>query len=262
MRIVYDLETQPRSLGDVLMFQQTSLLLTDEVDFCFAHDPKRTRYPGWLIEAGWVNQNVCSVEVKTHDELKSMTGPEWPRRNSAYLYYECMEMLKKAGEFPALKPRREKQEWAREFLSRNGRVTIQVRNNKANPGRNSDVRVWMKFLKSHPDEKFVVVGLPEEIDPRLRLPNVTVVTDCEEVCAVVEASDYHMGVSSGPAQMKLYSKKPFCIFRDASKPGRIPWLSKDDLIRYPWGVEGQSIYRSPETLERVEAEFSSFMEFA
>lgn len=294
IRIIYDLASQPFSVGDVLVYQETALVLreqlgADEIDFVVTYDPERPvvddphlawitkenfhEHLKWLMPVASVNQHLGQVFLKTHDELDSMPDAmSWPGLDIGYLFYECIRIIAmhflKHGAIPAVKPLPATQEWAQDFLSEYGEVTIQMRRNPHFPARNSDYPAWVEFMSRYPDERFVVVCAPHEVDDALRLPNVTIAADhvgcdTERICALVEASDIHMGVSSGPAQMRLYGRKPFCVFRDTINPARVRalrWVGPQ--LCYPWTTEQQTILPRAENADRIGLEFDKMREAA
>lgn len=265
LRVVYDLRTQPFSVGDVLVYQQTALCLTkNPIDFVISAglvgDPNLAHITAkdleWLLPAARVNQRLRSVHYGTDE------GGDWPPRDSPYMFYKCIEIIRKHNEefgIEPVKPLPEMEAWAKEYLG--GRTTIQLRRNPWNPERNSCYGEWIEFLGRRP-ERFVIVCAPHEVDESLRLPNVEIFasTDTEKICALVEAAPIHLGVSSGPAQMRIYSQKPFCIFKDRMKPQRIPALKQDgDRFRFPWTNDRQSILTCSETADRIETYFEEVL---
>lgn len=269
MKVVYDLRSQPFSVGDVLLYQQVSLILTDEaIDFIVSIDPERPvvadkhlayinknnfrEHLEWLMPAARVNPLLRSSSLS----LKKEWG--WPNKNH-YMYYECLEIIGKCfkhREIPELKPTID----VSDFLEKHGRTTIQMRRNPHWVNRNSDYEVWLEFLSKR-KEKFIIVCAPHEVDDRLRLENVTIASDyfgqdTEKICALIGAADFHMGVNSGPMCMRLFSKKPFCVFKDYSNVSRIPSLHKSgDGIKFDWSTENQTMLPFAETVARIEAEY-------
>lgn len=257
MRVIYDLAVQPVSLGDLLLFQQTSLVLADEIEFVLTYDPQRQAVPKWMIPLTRVNQRLSQAHVLSHHELRAMKpAVEWPKK-TGYMYYECMDILAKAENVPALKACAETTAWARRFLDLNGRVTIQLRKNKDHPRRDTDNRKWLEFLLSHPEERFVIVCAPHEVDEKLSLPNTTyAAVDTDKVAALVAESDIHMGPCSGPVVMRFFAGKPYCVFRDTNKPQKMPCIRVvGDTHHYSFMTEKQVSITTDETVERIESEF-------
>lgn len=282
MRIVYDLSTQPFSVGDVLMYQQASLLFRDceRIDFIVTYDPQnpvvpdrnlshiRSDFKGnlpWLMAAARVNRYLRTAALKTHDELKGMPPyKSWPLGVTTYHYYAIMDQMvlhyQQFGYVPALKPRDHIEQWARGYLEKHGRVTVHMRRNPQFIGRNSDYEVWRQFMCNNPDERFVVVCAPHEADDSLRLPNVRMAcddvgSDVELICGLIEASAIHMGVSSGPAVMRIFSRKPYAIFRDANNPEAVQAIrARGEELRFAWARDSQFLTAANETVGALDFE--------
>lgn len=269
MNLVYDLSVQPFALGDLLTHQQASLVLRGDEKVnvhvihknSFINDDKPKLGINWLMPAAHVNQHLGEVTLSESIEVKDY----WPT-DHCYTAYKCWETLvayyEKHGEFEALKPLPDVEKWAKDFVR--GATTIQFRRNDRNPARNSDYKVWIDFIKRY-DHHFLIVCSESEVDPAFRLPNVTVVCDygfdAQKICAIVEASPIHLGVSSGPAQMRMYGKKPFCIFKDTLSPKRVRgFLPRGDGHAFPWMTDLQSMIPQAETVERISQEFERMYE--
>lgn len=282
MRIVFDLSTQPFAVGEIILYQEVSLILkepNDSIEFVLTYDPKNPVIPDhhldyikrdfrrhleWLSPATRVNRYLSEAFLKTHEQLNDMDKKDsWPRRDVGYMFYENMRLIdlkfQKSGEIPHIKPSESTESWAKWFTK--DATTIQMRLNPHWKERNSDYQVWIEFLKNHKDEKFVIVCAPHEVDESLRLPNVVIAsdevgTDTEKICALIEASEIHMGVNSGPACMKIFGKKPFCLFKDFTKVEDTPGLYKvGDGQRFKFNTEKQNFLPFGETHKRIEQEF-------
>jgi hypothetical protein len=101
----------------------------------------------------------------------------------------------------------------------------------------------------------------DELDPALeQLDNVLLVkrfgTNVEQDLAVIDVSAMHLGASSGPGTMALFSDKPYCLFGvDA-----IPWLYRgmrrqDGALRLFFANPWQRLIADREAPEALVREF-------
>lgn len=193
-----------------------------------------------------------------------------------YLFYHCIDSLfpdyfRKHGNLPRLSSRPAVAEWAISFLAKHAEeglvpISIQLRNNPTTPARNSNYPAWVNFFskcaKDYP-AKFFVICAPSEIEPGLRiLPNVVIAKDfhtsLEQDLAIIEASDMHMGASSGPGTIALFNRKPYCMFGFDGSEDLVASLGQEGhRIRYSFSAEYQYWIRETETYEILLAEFEN-----
>ncbi len=257
MVLVYDLHCQPVSIGDLLTHQAASLCFGEKVDVDLIETtgkPPEHAVFKWLFPVARVNPmlgqaRICR-EVRKHD---------WPVIGG-YTTYECWKLLnkhfEKHGFITHLKPLPETEAWAKDFLKKNGNVTVNYRRSNSGVGRNSDDREWASFFKHRPDQKFVVTCSPQEL-PNWSFSNVTFFTgDTEKMCALIGTSDVHLGVASGPVQMRWYQDKPFSVFREPIQVARVSGMYLDGASKkMPWMNDKQRMYEFPEKAERLLSEF-------
>jgi hypothetical protein len=146
-----------------------------------------------------------------------------------YLYYRVFnEVLfnyfQRNKALPCLESRAPARAWAKAFMEQHVgsdiAVTVQLRRNPANPNRDSDYDSWIGFFQSCRGRypvKFVIICAQHEVDPRLReCSNVVVAkdycTNVEQDLALVDAATMHLGASSGPSTIAIFSGKPYCMF--------------------------------------------------
>lgn len=265
MQLIYDLTVQPFSVGDLLTNQMATLCMREDepVDVDILHGVKYSPdFPGfkWLMPVARVNPHLGKVSLclRVKHQAKS-----WPHNRSIYTTYDCWRLMTEYfdahGFIPDLKPLPEMCEWAESFLAEHGRVTVNLRRNMKNTPRNSDQREWRHFFKDNSGTRFVVVGCSHEIDDELRkLKNLTFTDDLdtERVCALIWASDIHLGVASGPAQMRWYQSKPFCIWKETVKPDRVSRMTVvGESKKMPWFTDYQTMLPFAETSQRINKEF-------
>lgn len=274
LMLVYDFSSQPFSVGDILSFHEMSLCLCkergyNEIDFVFTYDPKNpvqkvsafshinsSNFGGYLLSLTPVanaNPLVKSVRVMRHDELHGLKKDGYdvwpPKIGGEYMFYPIMEHVlnhyKKYGDVPKMSCSDELKEWAQEFGG--DYISIQIRRNPHNSKRDSRYMAWHDFMKSLPDERFVILCERSEMDDRLRLPNVIFSKDHKtsvlEDLALVQCSRVHMGATSGPCVMAMFSDKPYALYNSQGgqdkaagffyegTKGRFPYSRADQWTR-------------------------------
>jgi hypothetical protein len=153
--------------------------------------------------------------------------PQYASRE--YLYYRVFnevlfDYFQGGKALPCLESRAPARAWAKAFMEQHVgsdvAVTVQLRRNPANPNRDSDYGSWIGFFQSCRGRypvKFVIICAQHEVDPRLReCSNVVVAkdycTNVEQDLALIDAAAMHMGASSGPGTIAIFSGKPYCVF--------------------------------------------------
>jgi len=143
-------------------------------------------------------------------------------------------------------------------------VTIQVRRNQANPGRDANYDAWISFMASCAGRypvKFFIVCSRSEVDARFRdLSNAVVVKDygtiLEQDLAVLESGVMHMGMASGPATIVNFSTKPYCLFKWDINLDTVKGIVQDGhRYRFNFATPLQNWVFMDETPEMLMAEF-------
>ena len=303
--IVYDLSSQPFSIGDILVFQEASLVLRAQhnlgkVDMAIVYDPNRPVAPdpafreidaesflfhlSSILPAAQVNPHLGSVLLfDSHRQLEGYIADNadvyfvWPSLSQYalghYLFYYCFNELfrnhfERYGSLPPLQSRPAALRWAEQFIVEHVGaalpVTVQLRSNKINPARNSKIDAWIAFFQrcaEQYDAKFIVICGAAEVDARLRgLPGVIVAkehcTTLEQDLALLEAGAIHMGASSGPGAMLVFSNKPYCMFNWDLNLDSIQGLIKEDhRYRFRFSTPMQNWLFGVETAELLVVEF-------
>lgn len=167
--------------------------------------------------------------VTSHLDMYRMWPPLPRYVNREYLYYHIFNDVlfahfRKFGVLPSLASRLPVRAWAGQFIDEyvapEVAVTVQLRRNPANPARNSDYGAWRTFFRECRNRypaKFVVIGARHEMDAELGdMSNVEFSKDhcttIEQDLALIEESSMHMGASSGPGVMAIFSGKPYRFF--------------------------------------------------
>ncbi len=193
-----------------------------------------------VLQAAQVNPYLGSLFLfDSHRRLEEFASGNlhiydiWPPllqyASREYLYYRVFnevlfDYFQKEKTLPQLKSRVPARAWAQDFMERyvgsDVAVTVQLRRNPANPARDTDNDSWVSFFQfcqGRYPARFLIICAQHEIDPRLRqCSNVVVAkdhcTNVEQDLALVDAAAMHMGASSGPGTIALFSGRPYCLF--------------------------------------------------
>ena len=190
LRLVYNFSFQPFSVGDVLMFQVLGLLLVLEqglegIDFYFIYDPKCPAVPDAafsyvtkenflelvqpLLTLVKLSPQVYHMELLTHKQYGELDLAEvvYPETHDQYMYYDIVERLTAffhaRGSVPHLVCPSYLTLWSSSFTPREY-VSVNLRRNLINPGRNSNFQAWAEMFRCFPNTTFVVVGEAHERD--------------------------------------------------------------------------------------------------
>lgn len=303
--VIYDLSAQPFSIGDILIFQEASLVMRerhglDRIDFALVYDRAAPVVPdpafsgidadsflfhlSSILPAAQVNPHLGSLLLfDGHLQLERYIADNrehymvWPELGQyvsrEYLFYFCFNTLftdhyVEHGSLPVMRSRKAVSEWATNFLREKVGgavpVTIQLRKNRANPGRDADYDAWITFMRNCEGRypaKFIIVCGRSEIDPRFRtLPNAVVAKDhgtgLEQDLAILEAGAMHMGMASGPATIVNFSPKPYCLFKWDINLDTIKGIVRDDYrYRLNFATPMQNWIFLNETPELLMTEF-------
>lgn len=259
--IVYDLRTQPLSIGDFLNYMEVGEIIGDR-DLAFSYDPANPviRSPAFAhINAGNFMQHFAPYLSFTDKVFTKRAYGEWPpaRHRNEYVHYYIHNEVLKNG----IKPLTMKSlPWAQEFLkAHDAKYVIQVRNNSRTTNRNSNWMAWVQFLRRR-KENFVLIGSPAEARDELRLPNVIVAKDhkttMEQDMALVEAADVFMGASSGPATVAIFNHKPYRVFNTNVSHGWVDGYVMEGVRgRFRFAVGNQVMIKGAESADLIEKEF-------
>jgi hypothetical protein len=193
-----------------------------------------------VLQAAQVNPHLGSLFLfDSHHRLEEFvtgnfhTYDVWPPlpqyASREYLYYRVFNdvlfnFFQKEKILPRLEPRKSARAWAKAFIQRyigsDVAVTVQLRRNPANPARDSDYGSWISFFqfcRGRYPVKFLIICAQHEVDPRLgQCSNVVLAKDhctsVEQDLALVDVAAMHMGASSGPGTIAIFSSKPYCLF--------------------------------------------------
>lgn len=303
--IIYDLSAQPFSIGDILLFQEASLVLREEngcadVDFAFVYDPTHPAPPdpvlssitedncifhlASILPVAQVNPYLGSLFLfNSHAHIERFVADNteryqvWPSAGAyisrEYLYYRIFNELladyyRKNNAIPSLQSRPNMLSWALRFLHEHVfpaiPVTVQLRRNSINPDRNSNYDIWLEFFAScnklYP-AKFIVLCGESEMDERFKnCPNVLVAKDfrthIEQDLALINSAAIHMGASSGPGTMALFSSKPYLLINSSLKSlVNTGFIQKGNFTRAFFASSVQQITVTAETSDMLNDEF-------
>ncbi len=265
LQLVYDLNCQPNSIGDVLTHLQAANCMVEEkgcgeVDVVILHDARLTALTH-LGEAAKMSDQVASVNVchQRHRQEVVRSG-SWPP-NTHYSTYECWNLIAdffaRKGYLPAIRPPKALLEAAKAWLG--DAITLQIRNNTKHIERNSTNAEWLGFVKANPSVPIVIVCYPQERDGRFaKFANVRFACDHHGIAmqlAMVYAAPLHLGLASGPAQMRWYQDRPFAVFAEPIKTNRVRGMEeRAGRKRMPW-MRGWPLIVAHEKTETIQREF-------
>lgn len=208
MIVCYDLDTQPWSIGDVVVFHQAARCLWPRYSFRFRYTGSTPdNFPnvsrdhqlwGWVWGAARAFENDGVTEGRER--------AEWPQDTSRYLYYSLWDIISSHIEtLPRLVP--VEKDWAIAFHRDHGtRGVVHVRDHPYNPNqRNSNIQAWRGLVRSI--EPVVSIGdaeLPGAVSARSE--------SVERQLALVATSHWYMGASSGPGIVAHLSGVPNRLF--------------------------------------------------
>ncbi len=237
-----------------------------------------------VLQAAQVNPYLGSVFLyDSHRRLEEFVASNlhtyeiWPHLPQyayrEYLYYRVFnevlfQYFEKERTLPHLEPRAPARTWAKAFLERHGGgdvpVTVQLRRNPYNSARDMDNDSWMaffQFCQGRYPAKFLVICARDEVDARLRqCSNVVIAKDhctsVEQDLALVDAAAIHMGATSGPGVMAIFSAKPYCLFKSDLRLDRYKGIIREGN-RHALFFAGpaQSFLFDRETPDLLAAEF-------
>jgi len=305
--MIYDLTSQPYSIGDILIFQEAGLVLLEEngcaaVDFALVYNPTHPAVPdpvlssitednclfhlGSILPVAQVNSRLGSLFLfNSHKHLERFVVDNkdrylvWPSAGTyfsrEYLLYRIFNELfvkyyRKNNRLPTLYSRPSMLSWSSNFMRKHVfpffPVTVQLRRNSINPGRNSNYDVWLEFFAAcngNYPVKFIIIGAESEMDERFKhCPNVLMAKDfrtgVEQDLALINSAAIHMGAASGPGAMAYFSSTPFLLFNAPIKTEALlnfGYIQNGNFARAFFSSPVQQVAVTPETLDILNEEF-------
>ena len=303
--MIYDLTSQPYSIGDIIIFQEAGLVLLEEngcaaVDFALVYNPAHPAVPdpvlssitednclfhlASILPVAQVNQRLGSLFLfNSHDHLERFVADNmdrylvWPSAGT-YLSREYLlgrifneifaRYYRKNNRLPPLYSRHSMLSWSFKFMHKHVfpslPVTVQLRRNSINPGRNSNYDVWLEFFASCNERypaKFIIIGAESEMDERFKqYPNVLMAKDfCTSVeldLALINSAAVHMGAASGPGAMAYFSSTPFLLCNAPIETLlNLGYIQNGNFTQAFFSNSAQQITVIPETLDMLNEEF-------
>jgi hypothetical protein len=242
-----------------------------------------------VLQAAQVNPHLGSVFLyDSHRRLEEFAAGHlhlyeiWPPLSQyaygEYLYYRVFnevlfEHYERERTLPRLESRGPARAWATGFLQRHVGsdipVTVQLRKNPYNAARDMDNDSWQaffQFCQGRYPAKFLVICARDEVDARFRrCPNVVIAKDhctsVEQDLALVDAAAIHMGATSGPGVMAIFSAKPYCLFKSDLRVDRYKGITQDGSRHALFfAAPAQSFLFGPETPDLIAGEFARMWE--
>jgi len=173
----------------------------------------------------------------------------------------------RTGGIPRLSVTAELLAWARAYLLEKSKgglsVAVHLKNNPAAPGQsNADLGSWLAFFSNCAnrfDAHFFLVGDDATNDHFRSLPNVTIARNdgihLDGYLALIQVADLFMGMMSGPANMALFGKTPYAIFKNPDHHAREMAAELGDADRYPFALDNQRVLRVWDTTENLSSAF-------
>lgn len=177
------------------------------------------------------------------------------------------EFYKREGYIPYLNCKSEPLSWAFHFIQHNVLphmpVVVHLKNNPREVGcSNANFEAWLAFFKTCQRKynvRFVLIGsedIPDEIGD---LPNVMISRDfgnnLSRDLALIQISSVFMGMSSGPCVVKVFSAKPYLIYKNPDHHAEEMALELGDSNHFPFASAAQKFLRVFETDENLLLEF-------
>jgi len=238
-----------------------------------------------LLNVAQVNPYFGSLflfDAKAHLEQFILDNMDrytvWPSAvsftNNKYLYYEVLNEIvypyfAKNKRIPTLSCIPALTKWAQDFYQKNVYpdipVTIQIRNNPHfHQQRNLNIDCWIEFLQfcsNHYPAKFVLIGTQNEKDERFKKLNNVIeaknfLTGLDQDLSLIQLSAIHMGATSGPCWMALFSSKPCFLVRSMIDVNLGRGLVQNGcFVHYSFSTPYQWQYTGEESKDLLISEF-------
>jgi hypothetical protein len=147
-------------------------------------------------------------------------------------------------------------------------VAVHLKSNCHLPGlSNAHLPSWKElflFAQTYPVQ-FVLIGDDLGNHQFRDVPNVSVARDFSENIAddlaIIQLSDFFMGMMSGPANMALFGRKPYAIYKnpDHHKLEMLREIGSED--RYPFSSTCQRVFRTWDTSDSLQLSFQRCFDF-
>jgi len=174
-----------------------------------------------------------------------------------------------AGDIPRLSMRADLVAWANAYMKEKSQgrlpVAVHLKNNPQISGQsNANVDSWFAFMadcqKEH-EVQFFLVG-DDPTDARFRaLRNVTIAQEDRLTfdlhLALIQVAGLFMGMMSGPANMALFGKNPYLIFKNPDHHVREMAMELGESDRYPFALPHQRVLRAWDTTENLISAFGN-----
>jgi len=286
---VWDSIKKPITLGGLLTIAAESLILkreknADLAGICFVG--KHSGFPysrafqeveEYMFQENWIL--VIARSIKGIEKLYVAPSIEsldhafsfWPEsKDKSYqhaTYFFLQDYCNKGNKMIPLGMDKKTLKLAKDYIKRvSGKslaVAIHLKNNHNSPGfSNANFPVWKQFFETclgQYNVHFILVGNEDIPDDIALLDNVALtkhdkLTIAQEL-AVIEASAFFMGMSSGPCNMALLSLTPCAIFKnpDHDKAEMDQELGRRN--RFTFCTSEQKLIRKLETTTLLMNEF-------
>jgi len=226
--------------------------------------------------SGITDCHVCADRIVLRNATSLLNGNSVPWPDPRMLVqgkytYDSTQVIQsyfsRTGSIPRLSVTRELLAWARPYLLEKSRgglsVAVHLKNNPATPGQsNANLESWLTFFSNcanKHDAHFFLIGDDATNENFRSLLNVTIARNdgihLDGYLALTQAADLFMGMMSGPANMALFGRTPYVIFKNPDHHATEMAVELGDADRYPFGLDNQRILRIWDTTENLTRAF-------
>lgn len=146
-----------------------------------------------------------------------------------------------------------------------GRMAVAMHlKNQPSGQSNADPASWLAFIaecrRAHPVHFFLIGD--DAVNAAFRsLPNVTLAQEdgiaIDGHLALIQAAGLFMGMMSGPANMALFGRNPYLIFKHPDHHAKEMAMELGDADRYAFALPGQRVLRTWDTAENLARAFEN-----
>jgi hypothetical protein len=224
------------------------------------HDDAATYWRLWHIVIGAIPLARASVTfAPTRDYVKTLSGEMWAPQGAVHFLGPLVDAARAGEKIPLLAPTDAARRWAKEWTLGGRIVTITLRNNNADDGRDSS-QAWHPFADWLHAKGFVPLVLPDTADVLRSPTGVLAAVSIDLRAALYVTAAMNCFVNNGPMVLAWHTGAPFLAFNAAlpDELWRKHWQDKLSLAHGdtpPWCSKNQRLIYRSDTLETLIEEF-------